>query len=130
MKLYCDTIASKPYIREKLDYLTQIPINIKRYYKDLGPDIIKRNSYLEARLARIINARSNHDLLKEAIMSTFIPGQFYSLKEIKSTLETIYTSLGIEKTAKASDLLNLDYIEVKPAQLWIDGHKDNGYRIL
>lgn len=49
---------------------------------------------------------------------------------IKSTLEAIYNSLGMNKTAKASDLPNMEWMYCKPAQLSIDGHKENGYRIL
>ena len=130
MRLYCDTIAAHPECKDLLDLLPQVPIEIKRYYDALGPDRIRSCSYIEARIVRELSTNANRDSLQESILSTFIPGQFYSLKEIKSTLEVIYSSLGIAKTAKASDLLDLDYIEVKPAQLWIDGHKENGYRIL
>ena len=130
MRLYCDAVAAIPGLKEKLDYLPQIPIEIKRYYKDLGPDVIKSCSYMESRLKRIVNTSSNHDNLRDATLAVFLPGQFFSLKDIKSILSEIYEKLGIEKTPKASDLLNMDWISVKPAQERIDGQKVNGYRIL
>ena len=68
--------------------------------------------------------------LTDAIHEAFIPRTFYSLKDIKSMLSEIYERLGIEKTAKATDLLNMDGLNVKAAQEKVDGHKENGYRIL
>lgn len=130
MKLYCDSVEKVPGLRDKLNYLPQIPIEIKRYYEALGPDEIKRCSYIEARLRRLVNAPRNAETLKDAILDAFIPGSFYPLKQVKAILSDIYQQLGIERTAKASDLQDLDYIEVKPAQERIDGHKENGYRIL
>lgn len=130
MKLYCEAIATIPGMRDKLDYLPQIPIEIKRYYNALGPDVIKSCSYIEARLRRLINTSSNYETLKDATMDAFIPGSFYPLKQVKAILSDIYRMLGIEKTAKASDLQNMDWMNVKVAQERIDGHKENGYRIL
>lgn len=130
MKLYSDTIAAHPECKDLLDLLPQIPIEIKRYYDGLGPDRIRRCSYIEARIQRELDTRDYKDLLKNATTSAFVHGQFYTLKEIKSTLEAIYNSLGMNKTAKASDLTNMEWMYCKPAQLSIDGHKENGYRIL
>lgn len=130
MRLYCDAVAAIPGLKEKLDYLPQIPIEIKRYYRDLGPDIIKSCSYMESRLQRVIDTSNNYDNLRDATLAIFLPGQFFSLKDIKSILGEIYSKLGIEKTPKASDLLNMDWLSVKPAQERIDGQKVNGYRIL
>ena len=130
MKLYCDTIDAHPECKDLLDLLPQIPIEIKRYYNELGPDRIRRCSYIEARIQRELDTRDYKDLLKNATTSAFVHGQFYTLKEIKSTLEAIYNSLGMNKTAKASDLTNMEWMYCKPAQLSIDGHKENGYRIL
>ena len=42
----------------------------------------------------------------------------------------LFEKLGIEKTPKASDLLNMDWLIVKAAQERIDGQKVNGYRII
>jgi len=129
LKLYCETLESKPFIREKLESLPQIPITIKRYYNILGPAVIKSNSYIESRLRRILNTSSNAELLRDAVIATFLPGQFYSLKQIKASLGEIYANLGIEKKAKASDLLNIEGLSCKPAQANVDGRKENGYII-
>ena len=130
MKLYCQAISARPDLRNMLDYLPQIPIEIKRYYNALGPDVIKSCSYIEARLRRLINTNSNKETLKDATEDAFIPGSFYPFKQVKAILSDIYRLLGIEKTAKASDLQNMEWMNVKVAQERIDGHKENGYRIL
>ena len=130
MKLYCNTIAAHPECKDLLDYLPQVPIEIKRYYNALGPDVIKSCSYIEARILRMMNTTANTMRLKDATSAVFVPKQFYSLKQVKSILEGIYQNLGIKKTAKASDLQSMDWLSCKPAQAWIDGHKENGYRIL
>lgn len=69
-------------------------------------------------------------MLQDATQDAFIPGSFYPYKQVKAILSDIYRMLGIEKTAKASDLQSMDWLSCKPAQAWIDGHKENGYRIL
>ena len=130
MRLYCDTIAAHPECKDLLDLLPQVPIEIKRYYNKLGPDVIRSCSYIEARILRTLNTTANTEPLKDATSAAFVSGQFYSLKQVKSILERIYQELGIEKTAKASDLQSMDWLSCKPAQTWIDGHKENGYRIL
>ena len=66
----------------------------------------------------------------DATRAVFLPGQFYSLKQIKAQLSDIYEQLGIEKTAKASDLQNMDWLNVRPAQGKVDGRKENGFKIL
>jgi hypothetical protein len=63
-------------------------------------------------------------------MDAFIPGSFYPLKQVKAILADIYRMLEIEKTAKASDLQNMEWLNVQPAQMRIDGRKENGYKIL
>ena len=130
MKLYCQAISARPDLRNMLDYLPQIPIEIKRYYNALGPDVIKSCSYIEARLRRLVNTNSNKETLQDATEDAFIPGSFYPFKQVKAILSDIYRLLGIEKTAKASDLQNMEWMKVKVAQERIDGHKENGYRIL
>ena len=130
MRLYCETVAAIPGIKEKLDFLPQIPIEIKRYYDSLGPDVLKRCSYMEARIQKIVNTSGKYDKLREATLAVFLPGQFWSLKEIKSRLSEIYMKIGIEKTSKASDLLGMEWLKVRSAQERINGQKVNGYRIL
>ncbi len=130
MKLYCDAISARPVLRNVLDFLPQIPIEIKRYYNSLGPDIIKSNSYIEARLRRLLITNGNKETLKDATEDVFVPGCFYPYKQVKAILSDIYSMLGIEKTAKASDLANMEWMSCKPAQAWIDGHKENGFLIV
>ena len=130
IKKYCDTIDAHPDCKEKLEYLPQIPIEIKNYYNVLGPEKIRSNSYIEARLKRLVNTSNKQETLKDATMDAFIPGSFYPLKQVKAILADIYRMLEIEKTAKASDLQNMEWLNVQPAQMRIDGRKENGYKIL
>jgi hypothetical protein len=130
LKLYCDTIDAHPECKDNLDLLPQVPIEIKRYYDALGPAVLRSRSYAEAKIKRQLHASSNKDSLMDATRAVFLPGQFYSLKQIKAQLSDIYEQLGIEKTAKASDLQNMDWLNVRPAQGKVDGRKENGFKIL
>lgn len=130
LKLYCDTIDAHPECKDNLDLLPQVPIEIKRYYDALGPAVLRSRSYAEAKIKRQLHASSNKDSLMDATRAVFLPGQFYSLKQIKAQLSDIYEQLGIEKTAKASDLLNMDWLNARPAQGKVDGRKENGFKIL
>ena len=128
MKTYCDFLFAYPEYKAKLEWLPQIPMNIKEYYNKLGPDAIRAASYVEKRITRILDGASCGNDLGDEIRSTFLPGQFYSYKQIKFRLKEIYERLGIDKTAKASDLE--EWLECKSTKGIVDGRKENGYKIL
>ena len=128
MKLYCEFLQQHPDYKEMLEWLPQIPLNIKIYYNRLGLDTLRSLSYKEADIKRVLELESQQEDIKEAVKSTFRKGQFYSLKQVKTTLQTIYDGLGVEKNAKASDLKKI--MNCNEKQMTINGVRENGYVIL
>lgn len=128
--------------REKMKYLctTDIPLNdreleqifreIPDFYRNvyigLGPDRCRALGFNHTLLKKDLNVKFfSTDLIKESVLSQFNEGQSLSTAEIKSTLKDIYSSLGYEKTAKATDLEK--YFEIKKIKLkdqsgsWVNG---------
>ncbi len=128
MKMYCDFLTAHPQYKETLEALPQIPMTMKEYYNSLGPEGIRASSYLATRIDRKIRGVPCEDDLQEEITAAFIPGSFYSYKQIKSTLEEIYERLGIDRTPKATDLEK--WMECKQTKGIVDDKKENGYKIV
>lgn len=128
MKLYCEFLRQHPNYKEMLEWLPQISLDIKVYYNRLGPDTLRSMSYKEADIKRVLGYESLQETIKEAVKSSFKKGQFYSLKQVKTILQTIYDRLGAEKKAKATDLKT--YMNCDGKQMTINGVRENGYLIL
>ncbi len=127
MKLYCEFLQQHPDYKEMLEWLPQIPLDIKVYYNRLGPDTLRSMSYKEADIKRVLGYESLQETIKEAVRSTFNRGQFYSLKQVKTILQTIYDRLGAEKKTKATDLKT--FMSCNEKQMTINGVRENGYLI-
>jgi hypothetical protein len=127
MKLYCEFLRQHPNYKGMLEWLPQIPLDIKVYYNRLGPDTLRSMSYKEADIKRVLGYESLQETMKEAVKSTFNRGQFYSLKQVKTILQTIYDRLGAEKKAKATDLKT--FMNCNEKQMTINGVRENGYLI-
>ena len=127
MKLYCEFLQQHPDYKEMLERLPQIPLDIKVYYNRLGPDTLRSMSYKEAYIKRVLEYESLQETIKEAVRLTFNRGQFYSLKQVKTILQTIYDGLGVEKKAKATDLKT--FMNCNEKQMTINGVRENGYLI-
>ena len=127
MKMYCDFLQVHPEFKEILEELPQIPLNIKEYYNCIGPDIIRSVSYVEASIKRKISECEGVAMVVVEVTQTFVKGQFYTLKQVKEMLQTIYARVGYA-VAKASDLEN--YIECRLVKRTVDGSRVKGYVIL
>ena len=128
MKMYCDFLAAHPEYKEALEGLPQIPMIIKEYYNDLGPEAIRASSYVQTRIDRKTQGMPCEDDLKKEVLAAFIVGSFYSYKQIKSTLEEIYERLGIDRAPKATALE--EWLECKQTKGIVDEKKENGYKII
>ena len=71
---------------------------------------------------------SKEEKVKKLCNDYFQTGLYYDNTTIKNEIQEIYNSLEIEKTAKASDIIN--YKKVKVKQKMIKGVVTNGYIIL
>ena len=100
------------------------------YYHLLGPDRIKANSYQESKLKLEWIKRNSETTIDNALVNkiyeTFIVGERYTNKDIKSKLTEIYRNFGHLEKAKASDL-DLYFVKKK---VYITSLKENGFEIL
>jgi hypothetical protein len=128
MKLLCDVYFSYPtfYIQYKNSPLqTIIPLEYQNYINLLGFERIRALGYYESALKGEITVCNRG---YSNITSLFSIGSKYSTKQIKEMLREFYTNNNINKTPKATDLL--DYFDLKPCQFMENGKKVNGFVIL
>ena len=132
LKIYCeylDHYRSNPRLSGYIMFYVKEP-KYQKYYSHYGTSGCKAKKFreqdLEAGLKSGINISNNIDL----IYSSFIPGEKYSTKTIKSMLKDIYSSLGISKTPKAKDLE--EYFIIEPTKLSNQdtGKRENGFKII
>ncbi len=128
MEIYCQFLNECPDCKELLEWLPQIPSEMKIYYNTLGPDRLRSLSYKEANIRKEIDSIGLHEITKQEVAAQFVQGQFYTLKDVKHILQCVYSKVGVRETAKASDLKGL--IACNETQRTIDGHRENGYVIL
>ena len=130
MKAYCDFLDQHQEYQPKLESLPQIPMSMKEYYRVLGHAGIRAESYVETGILRRIGVISRRPELEAAIVTTFVPGQFYSNAVVKATLQGIYDHLGLPLTAKATDLMEKQSaLPVTKTTKTIDGKRVEGYQI-
>lgn len=112
LELYCE-------FREKFKDDVDLTIKVQKclksypfenYYSHFGIKTCRAVGYRAAELKKRLLDETHGTELKSIIYSTFSLNTRYSLKDIKLCLSSIYSRLGIKKTAKASDLL--DYYNI------------------
>jgi hypothetical protein len=128
MRIYCEFLQSYPEYKAKLEWLPQIPLEIKSYYNAIGPDNLRSLSYKEADIKRFMGNINLRDSIKVAAESMFVKGRFYTLKQVKEMLQLIYDNLGAAMKAKATDLKEL--LDCAATKQTVDGRRENGYLIL
>ena len=129
MKAYCVFLDQHPEYLPKLESLPQIPISMKEYYRVLGHANIRAESYVEAGIRRRFERSTRQGELEATIVSAFQPGRFYSNPEVKLILQGIYDHLGLQLTAKASELEKQTALPVKKITKTVDGKRVEGYLI-
>lgn len=123
-------------IEEDQTFLDIIPEPYRKYFLNLSLEDIKNSGYkklgLDMKLNRIINtelSKSNNDLVND-IYTTFIEGESYSSKYIKTTLLSLYGKHGISLKAKSTDLDKYFYIFSVKILNSSTGKRDSGYKII
>ena len=119
--------------KDVLDLLELLPGKYKDYYFLLGPDKIKACGYYESRIKKewrkIMTNNKVREDVDEKILTLFESGKRYSKSRIKEILNELYTEMGFEKKAKATDLEI--YYAMKPVKFQNDSGKwINGFEIL
>ena len=79
------------------------------YFSSLPLDRIKANGFNTTKMNNEIAFMNQTVDISSIVAGTFERGRKYSKKEVKETLQGIYDGLGLNRTAKATDLPN--YVE-------------------
>lgn len=109
---------------EMIENTSAIPLEYKQYYRDLGAERIRRCAYIEANLQRELDNLSQYSNVKLDLEV----GKVYSNAEIKSMIQSEYNRLGMNKTAKATDIeMFADVKKVSYKDLF--NKKQNGYKL-
>lgn len=124
MRLYVDTLQQSPWLQVQLEQASIIPNEFKLYFRELGPERIRRNGYIEANLR---NELANAHRISGVCLN-LKEGLVYSNAELKSMLQREYDRLGMNKTAKATDIV--EFADAKECKIRVDGNRVYGYKIL
>ena len=126
MKLMIDTINYYPCLEDLIDQAPVIPYECKEYYHELGPDRIKACAYIEANLKRELENTRRASMINIQLE----PDVVYSNAAIKKMIQAEYDRLGMNATAKATEITK--YVpDVIPARYTdANGKKQNGYKLI
>ena len=128
LKTYCEFLIENPGYKSFIESLPQIPMQMKTAFNTLGPDRLRALSYVQADINRALQRVSSRPSIQDAVRSAFLPGKFYSRKEVKEKLQGIYDKLSPGQVAKASDIEGLgNYKECKKSLG--NGTRERGYRL-
>ena len=109
-------IIYEAYQKLTIEEIESISYDIKEVQKLL---ILKNNKIAEYRILKMLPLY-------------FTIGRRYTKSEIKANLQEIYSKTGYTNKAKAEDLQNNQWYEIKECKIWNDKSKkyDNGFQIL
>lgn len=131
MKTYCEILDVYPEYKCKLESLPQIPLDVKQYYNDLGPETIKRCKYSRSNIKKQLHMDTLFDDIQEAVRGSFAVGKRYTLQEVKTIIQNIYDYFGkTDEKASAKDIEKYMPGDVAETQFTLDGKRAKGYRIL
>ena len=132
LKIYCeylDRYIDNPRLSGYIMFYVKDP-RYHKYYSHYGTLGCKAKEFREQDLEVGLKSGIDMDNNIDLVYSSFIPGEKYSTKIIKSMLKDIYSSLGITKTPKAKDLE--EYFITEPTKLSNSdtGKRENGFKII
>lgn len=129
MKKFADFIAAHPECYDEALSCVSIPNSLKIYFNVLGYERLRALSWKESNIiGEMDKVAAEHQEEMVVMIRNSFPCGWYSLHDIKSTLQTIYNQLKPYCTAKASDIEQ--YLHCKPSKRTVDGVRVNGYEIL
>lgn len=108
LKFYCEAREKYQSDVESTEKLLKIyqGTDLENMYSYFGLAECRACGYKAIDLRRKLQDDMKSDPLREIIYKTFKTGNIYKLKDIKIELRSIYIRLGINRTPKASELLN------------------------
>ncbi len=134
MKLYVETMTAypqiKPYVEQRL---TNVDVEIKRYYNILGAEEIRRCAYRKKdmlkRISELDNTNKCSSNLMVRIYELMPKGYKLSKKEVKQKLSQVYSEFGLNRCAKSTDLQEWG-ISIKEIKISQNNKRVDGYEIL
>lgn len=127
MALYCTYRDQFPCHGAMIEATTYIPVEFHIYYNTLGSARIAALGYKEAAIKNELAYIQSRTNLENMILQMFVVGGRYKRSDIKQTLQQLYTSLGLNKTAKATDISA--YFTVKNVYITENGKKVPGLEL-
>lgn len=133
MKAFFDFYVNNPELYQKYNdqFISFIPVEYRNYLNKIGIERIKALGWNRKNIETEI---SYHRLMEEGtlpgeIYRAFQPGMTVSRQFVKETIGKIYSDLGYDNTAKATDLLN--FFDVEECT-WVDSDKKrvHGFKII
>ena len=124
MEMYSLFLDAHPECAPELMACVRIPSDIKDYYTSLGTDRMRSLGWKESAIKAAMN--TNFVDMETEIINTFVPGTWYSLKDIKAKLQDIYNRHQHAKVAKAVDLKSYIICEEKK-KIVRPGTREKGY---
>ena len=128
MKMYCEFLQTYPEYISTIRTLTWIPEEFHNFYETLGHERIKANGFQRSRLLHELAAVSCSDDEETMFLSEFKVGECIPKSKAKERIQKIYERLGLDKTAKATELRR--YFRVEETNVRDDGKIQHGFRII
>ena len=130
LKLYCE-FMDKHKEDHKVSNLLNLMIkdsDFQKFYEHYGSKGCKAKEYRKIELEKEFQDALKEDI--NIVYTSFIVGEKYTRKEIKFVLSKVYSSQGLNKNPKASDLEN--YFELSPVLITNPKTKkrEHGYKIV
>ena len=106
MMAYCGFLDVFPDAQDELEQKSVgvIDCEFHQFYRTLGPEIIKANLYQRSMLVSQMKCVMAVDKIESSIRASFHVGDVISCEEAKKKIQEIYDDLGLQMTAKATDL--------------------------
>lgn len=104
MKIYIEGCKDDD-IRKQAEASVSIPIKFKQYYRELGADRCHALNYREPLMYDELQFNKSREIITHHLMQIFNPNIPYERTYIKERLQEVYNALGINKTAKATDIM-------------------------
>lgn len=104
MEAYCSFRTTFPHATWEIEGSVVIPYEYHDYWNRLGYERIRANSYQRSRIETELGNNQANDRIEARVKDAFPVGGFFTKKEAKEKMQSIYDELGLNMTAKATDL--------------------------
>ena len=129
MRMYCefsDKYKDNPVVMDGL-YHRVVDPRFLQYYRYYGTKGCSARNFQDAELKRGWEDASKENRLCQMIYSSFNSGDKISMYDLKLKLKSIYTSLSLSKSPKATDIK--EYFKISKTQVTTSDGVKNGFKL-